>query len=174
MPDGLEKCGKKITPDDLDILVKSKNHDVKQTIVLDSSLEDWVFALVSLQTMAGFLGSGNYGITRMNGGFSARPCLGLAPSDGGIGAHLRFDICRMLNYRDQMLEKYRPNYKKQNGFALIWLEPWDGVEQFDLRQLDPYFIEICRRVRLANEKRFNCGVNEIFKKSENRCKRIEG
>ena len=152
IPDGLDKCGKKITPDDLDILVKSKNHDVKQTILLNSSLEDWVFALVSLQTMAGFFGSGNYGIARMNGGFSARPCLGLAPSDGGIGAHLRFDICRMLNYREQLLDNYQPYYKKQNGFALIWLEPWDGVDQFDLRQLDPYFIEICRRVRLTNEK----------------------
>ena len=59
------------TPDDLDVLVTSKNHDVKQSVALQGEAEDWVFALVDLQTMSGFLGAGNYGIARMNGGFSS-------------------------------------------------------------------------------------------------------
>ena len=86
-PAGLKDYRKRVaTPDDLDILVTSKNHDVKQAVAIRAVPEDWIFALVDLQTMAGFLGAGNYGIARMNGGFSARPCLGLAPADGGLGA----------------------------------------------------------------------------------------
>ena len=34
---------------------------------------------------------------------------------------------------------------------MLWTEPWSGTEQADLRTLDPYFIEICRRVRLRLE-----------------------
>jgi CRISPR system Cascade subunit CasA len=43
--------------------------------------EHWFYALLTLQTMQGFLGAGNYGISRMNGGFASRPSVGLAPSD---------------------------------------------------------------------------------------------
>ena len=96
-PNGLEEYRKLVeTPDDLDLLVSSKNHDVKQTVALNSAPEDWLFALVDLQTMAGVLGRGNYGIARMNGGFSSRPCLGLAPARVGIGGHVFHDVERML------------------------------------------------------------------------------
>ena len=151
IPDEAPNFTSKLTPDDLDILVKSKNHDVKQSIALNNFPEDWVFALVSLQTMAGFLGRGNYGIARMNGGFSARPCLGLAPAEGGIGAELFFDIERMTDKRDELLESYPDYFQDTNGIALVWLVPWNGKDQIDLRKLDPYFIEICRRVRLVKQ-----------------------
>ena len=137
-----------IAPDDLDVLVTSKNHDLKQTIAVSAAPEDWVFALVDLQTMAGFLGSGNYGIARMNGGFSTRPCLGLAPDDGGLGAHLFHDIKAMLGRRNELLGAYSSYFRRDGGTALLWLEPWDGTESLRLQSLDPYFIEICRRVRL--------------------------
>ena len=138
------------TPDDLDILVTSKNHDVKQAVAVRSAPDDWVFALIDLQTMAGFLGAGNYGIARMNGGFSARPCLGLAPAEGGWGAHLFHDMQRMLDDRPRLLERL-PYYRPEDGAALLWTLPWDGTTSFDLGDLDPYFIEICRRVRLGPE-----------------------
>lgn len=137
------------TPDDLDVLVTSKNHDVKQAVATASKPDDWVFALVSLQTMAGFLGAGNYGIARMNGGFSARPCLGLTPAKGGLGAHLFHDMRRMLEERDHLLERYPHYYRPEDGAALLWTVPWDGTTSLDLGDLDPYFIEICRRVRLC-------------------------
>ena len=76
------------TPDDLDLLVTAKNHDPKRSVAARSAPDDWVFALIDVQTMAGFQGAGNYGISRMNGGLSARPCLGFTPV-GGPGAHLR-------------------------------------------------------------------------------------
>ena len=87
----------------------------------------------------------------MNGGFSARPCLGLAPAEGGAGAHLFHDVQRMLAGRDDLLTHYPDYYQPENGLALLWLEPWDGATSADLRELDPYFIEICRRVRLGGE-----------------------
>ena len=151
-PNGLDDYRRRVTtPDDLDVLVTSKNHDVKRAIALGGAPEDWIFALIDLQTMAGFLGSGNYGIARMNGGFSARPCLGLVPAQGYAGAHLFHDVQRMIAGRDQLLEAYSNYYAPTDGLALLWIEPWNGTEQADLRTLDPYFIEICRRVRLRLE-----------------------
>ena len=84
----------------------------------------------------------------MNGGFSARPCLGLAPADGGPGAHLFRDIQLMLDTRASVLQKYPDYFRSTGGKALLWLEPWDGASSLDLGELDPYFIEMCRRVRL--------------------------
>ena len=139
------------TPDDLDLLVTAKNHDLKQSLAGRCEPEDWFFALVTLQTAAGFLGAGNYGVARMNGGFSARPCLGIAPAAGGVGAHLRCDVLRMLATREILLDKYRQYFQPEGGKTLLWLEPWDGSDSCDLMSLDPYFIEICRRVRLVDE-----------------------
>ena len=140
--------GRMTTPDDLDILVTAKNHDIKRTVAVGCAPDDWMLALIDLQTMAGFLGAGNYGIARMNGGFSARPCLGLAPADGGLGAHLFSDMQRMLTGRTSLLNNHPEYFDPEGGLALLWLEPWDGTAALDLRQLDPFFIEVCRRVRL--------------------------
>ena len=61
------------TPDELDILVTSKNHDLKSSVASQAGVDDWLFALVTLQTMEGFGGAGNYGVSRMNGGLGNRP-----------------------------------------------------------------------------------------------------
>lgn len=135
-------------PDDLDILVTAKNHELKQSIAMRYSLDDWVYSLVSLQTMAPFSGRGNYGIARMKGGYSSRPCLSLRPSEGGLGAHLFHDIDHMIANRDQALQNYPEYYQEEGGLSLLWTEPWDGSSSFTLDNLDPYFIEVCRRVRL--------------------------
>jgi len=169
-PQGFGKYRKSVsTPDDLDILVTAKNHDVKKTTAIHSACEDWIFALVNLQTMAGFLGQGNYGIARMNGGFSARPCLGLAPVDGGAGAHLFFDVTRMIANRDKVLQEYPEYYQSAAGQALLWLAPWDGTDSIPLQGLDPYFIEICRRVRLRAEQ------GAVYAKvAPSKCQRLSG
>ena len=149
--DGLASYKKeRMAADDLDLLVTSKNHDVKSSMAVASEVDDWIFSLVSLQTMGGFGGAGNYGVARMNGGYSSRPCLGLAPASGGPGAHLKHDIRRLLEHRGQLLESYDEDYfDADGGLALLWLEPWDGASSLRLNQLDPYFIEVCRRVRLV-------------------------
>lgn len=148
-PDGLGDYKKGVsTPDDLDLLVTAKNHDVKRSIAIAGPPEDWIFALVNVQTMSWYGGRGNYYIARMNGGHSSRPCLGFAPADGGPGAHLAHDIRLMVGQRESTLESYEDYFDPDDGHALLWLEPWDGTESLKLTQIDPYFIEICRRIRL--------------------------
>lgn len=149
-PTGLDDYrGAKATPDDLDILLTAKNHELKQATAERADPEDWIYALIDLQTMGGYLGAGNYQIARMNGGYSSRPCLGLAPAEGGPGAHLCCDIRSMLSGRDALLARYPDYFRKDSGVAFVWLEPWNGTGSLDLGDLDPYFIEICRRVRLT-------------------------
>ena len=132
-PDGLKRYRSRVTtPDDLDLLFTSKNHERKSSVVVRAAVDDWLFALIDLQTMAGFTGGGNYGVARMNRGFSSRPCLGLAPADRGPGAHLVHDMRGMLAVREDALDRYP--FARDTGLAVLWTEPWDGTE---LGQLDP-------------------------------------
>ena len=136
-----------VTPDALDILVTAKNHDVKQTRIREPRVEHWVYALINLQTMQGFLGAGNYGIARMNGGFGNRPSLSASPS---LQWNVRFrrDVEVWRTQRSRLEESHGYHEK---GIALVWLEPWDGSKSIPSTRLDPCFIETCRRVRFTNE-----------------------
>ena len=134
------------TPDELDMLVTARNHDLKAAVAEKASTDDWVFALITLQTMEGFGGAGNYGISRMNRGLGNRPAFTLAPS-GGPGAHVRRDILALLERRPVLLTEYP---MQDTGHALLWTIPWDGTreEALLLDRLDPFYVEVCRRVRL--------------------------
>lgn len=133
------------TPDELDMLVTSRNHELKSAVMTLAEPDDWLFALVTLQTMEGFLGAGNYGISRMNGGFANRPAIGLAPP-GGPGAHVRRDIERLLDLGGRPLNCGL--CAERDGLVLVWLRPWDGVSSLSQSELDPLYVEVCRRVRL--------------------------
>lgn len=142
-PGGLKWSGV-ATPDALDMLITSRNHDVKREIARQAAPQDWIFALVSLQTMEGFGGAGNYGVARMNGGSSSRVLLGLAPT--GQGAALidssgwwARDVACLLKGRSGI-----------GGKTLIWQDPWPEGQVLDLSALDPLFIEVCRRIRLTS------------------------
>ena len=137
------------TPDELDMLVTSKNHDLKSAVAVQAGVDDWIFALITLQTMEGFGGAGNYGISRMNGGLGNRPAFSLAPSGQGPGAHVKRDIIALLEHRPELLEE-NGHYPADGGVALLWTLPWDGtpVEALVQDQLDPLYIEVCRRIRL--------------------------
>jgi len=137
------------TPDELDMLVTSKNHDLKSAVAARANADDWIFALITLQTMEGFSGAGNYGISRMNGGLGSRPAFSLAPSAGGPGAHVRRDIIALLEYLPTLLSEYPMT---DGGEALLWTMPWDGTqaEALLLNQLYPLYIEVCRRIRLRS------------------------
>ena len=137
------------TPDGLDMLVTSKNHDLKSAVAAQANIDDWILALISLQTMEGFGGAGNYGISRMNGGLGSRPAFALAPSGGGIGAHVRRDIMAILEYYPTLLSE---SPMTDGGAALLWTMPWDGTpaETLLLNRLHPLYIEVCRRIRLRS------------------------
>jgi len=142
--------------DELDMLVTSKNHDLKGARAYRAEPDDWLFALVSLQTQEGFLGAGNYGISRMNGGFASRPGVGIAPA-GAWGARWRADVQTLLAQRDTIADQQ--GFAADTGHALLWLLPWAGSDSLAMASLDPLYIEICRRVRLtANGDRLGARV----------------
>ncbi len=133
------------TPDEMDLLVTAKDHDVKIRRARVPEADNWVYALISLQTMAGFSGRGQTGISRMNGGFGNRLVVEVVRSFDP-GQRWCDAVTRILQFRAQLLEKdygYR-----SDGLVLVWLWPWDGETTLPLSALDPFYIEICRRVRL--------------------------
>ncbi|WP_158306638.1 type I-E CRISPR-associated protein Cse1/CasA [Polymorphum gilvum] len=134
------------TPGGLDMLIMSKNHDLKASAMPADDPELWLYALVSLQTQEGFLGAGNFGISRMNGGFASRPALSVGPGDS-VSARFRRDLRLALDLHDRWSEEY--GYRSQGGLGLVWLEPWDGMRSLDIARLDLFYIEICRRIRLV-------------------------
>lgn len=129
------------TPDALDMLVTAKVHDVKPERMAAASEEDWLFALVTLQTYEGFLGAGNYGVSRMNGGFASRMSLGVRPAGGGAAAAFQRDVLRLV-------ANARERSDRRSGTPLLWAVPWDGTLSLDFTGLDELYVEICRRVRL--------------------------
>lgn len=155
-PDGIRYTGAAETADEVDMLIGQKNHDLKEEGLNQDRPEDWIFALVARQTGDGFNGAGNYGIARMNGGSSSRFLMDLAPQTGSTdvprpGTRLRHDIQLLLETREQQLrENQFLEYPSQGGLALLWCVPWplEDTSGLALSQLDIWFIEICRRIRL--------------------------
>ena len=137
------------TPDELDMLVTSRNHDVKSSVASTGDIDDWIFALISLQTSEGFSGSGNYGISRMNGGLGSRPAFSVTPSVRP-GVHVKRDVLALLERRDDLLDDYP---MRDGGAMLVWTQPWNGTkaEALSLDDLDPFYIEGCRRIRLRHD-----------------------
>ena len=135
------------TPDSLDMLVTSKNHDLKSEMAADTGVDDWIFALITLQTMEGYGGRYNYGISRMPSGYGNRPAFSLTPSIRP-GEHFKHDLIALLKNRQSILDEYPVS---DSGIALLWVIPWDGAKSESklLGELDTYYIEVCRRVRLV-------------------------
>jgi CRISPR system Cascade subunit CasA len=134
------------TPDEIDLLVTAKAHDLKPARAGRAGARHWIFALVSLQTQQGYSGRGNFGIARMNGGFASRPMLMLTPSQD-LPKRFRRGTQAALAARRKALDQDYSLFR-DNGTALLWLEPWDSETSLKLGALDPLFVEICRRLRL--------------------------
>ena len=65
----------------------------------------------------------------------------MAPT-GRLGGHVKRDVRALL-----------ADYPKDaSGHGLLWLLPWDGTGSESLlrNQLDPLYVEVCRRVRLRS------------------------
>lgn len=157
VPPGMTLPSATSTPDALDMLITSKNHDLKRSVAFHAGLDDWIFALISLQTCEGYGGRGNNGIVRMNGGASSRVCLSLAPMPEAAadelavrpGVRLRRDLEQLATRRAEWLEQLSQLYSNDAGAALLWTPPWPENQGLTTQSLDPLFIEVCRRVRLS-------------------------
>ncbi len=153
-------------PDDLDLMISSKNFDIKSDMFHDAKVEDWFFALISLQTNSGFLGRGNYGIARQNGAWGQRPIFTLQ-SSSLPGARWGRDTRVILDCEGSDKDKLWEVCQNKEDKRLLWLDPWDGSSSYELPALHPLCIEICRRVRAMD--RNGCIV---FKKASSDCTRI--
>lgn len=146
VPEGTmgDQWKEQFSPDDIDVLATAKAHDVKTSLIPNDDVEAWAYALVTLQTIQGVYGAGKYGVARMNGGYGSRCRVGYS-SDATLSARFRRDVGVLLEFwPDQVARGYR-----DDGVALVWTEPWDGTGALSIGDLAPYFVEICRRVRLV-------------------------
>ncbi len=134
------------SPGTLDLLVTAKNHDVKAQLIHSAEVDHWCYALINLQTMGGFLGAGNYGIVRMNGGFASRPGVSFAVTADWGSRFLR-DVLILVKEHNSLIGDPWP-YPSKGGYRLLWMLPWDGKDSLELKQCDPFFIEVCRRIRM--------------------------
>jgi CRISPR system Cascade subunit CasA len=138
----------KETPDALDVLLLAKNHDGKMHRLSCAALDDWVYSLISLQTMAGYILK-HQGIARMNSGLGSRPCVSLVESPMP-GRRWQDDLTRLLPIRDSLLRPPWPYDAK--GVVLTWIPVWDRESSLPLENLDPFFIEISRGVRMVKRR----------------------
>jgi CRISPR system Cascade subunit CasA len=81
----------------------------------------------------------------MNGGQASRAIIGLARGLSP-GTRFRRDAEVLLEARDTIVKGH--GYRRRGGPALLWCERWDGEASLGLDELDPLFIDVCRRVRL--------------------------
>lgn len=143
IPEGsIDRWKVRYHPDDIDVLVTSKKHDVKTSLVSGSNIEAWIVAGVTLQTMQGYPGRGYNRIARMKGGYGSRPRVGLAP-DLKLGSRFDRDTRVLLDTWDELLKMGF----SEDGVALTWLPPWDGTKGLSVTDLAPHFVEICWRIR---------------------------
>jgi len=136
-------------PDELDVLVTAKNHDLKANRMTAPRPEHWAYSLIALQTSAGYHGRMNYGVARMNGGISNRPSIAAA-RNAEWNTRFARDVRVLLSRRTKLIEEGHYGYAAEGGHRLLWTLPWDGSgeNQIGLSECDPFFIEVCRRVRL--------------------------
>lgn len=130
------------SPDEVDVLVTAKAHDVKTGQIPGHDIEGWVYAIATTQTMQGYPGRGYHGIARMNGGYGSRPRVGLAADQSLTARFLRdLDVLR-ASWPNLVVRGYR-----DDGLALAWTAAWDGQTSLAMDELVPHFIEVCSRLR---------------------------
>ncbi|MBF0135212.1 MAG: CRISPR-associated protein Cse1 [Magnetococcales bacterium] len=147
------------SPDALDLLITSKNHDLKQAVARDGTVEDWVFALMTQQT-GGTYDVQNAHTIRTGNIYAPRVCMGLAPMFPNRpmnqfprpGAWFHRDVQTLLKYRSS-LDEMPLDYQKKGEVGLTWIEQWQNGESLQTSNLDIWFIEACRRIRITSDER---------------------
>ncbi|MFZ1830287.1 MAG: type I-E CRISPR-associated protein Cse1/CasA [Candidatus Competibacteraceae bacterium] len=143
------------SPDALDRLKTARNHDIKASRAAYGDPDLWIYALISLQTMSGYSGgAGGYnGIARMNSGDGSRPCVSLHSSER-LGLIFNREVARLLQIRQGLLNGHWRYDEK--GLVLTWLPIIDRQSAIEISKLDPFFIEVCRAVRLTRQSANLC------------------
>ena len=165
------------TPDSIDLLFPSDNHDVKRFVASTCQPEDWIFALIATQTFNGYGGARTYGVSRMNTGTGNRPVISLAPHDATPADHIKRDLMALLQYLPEIRHNHPRFSDSPDAPSLFWIIPWDGTQedQLPLDGLHPLYIEVCRRIRLVSvpgkgivARRATSGKTRVAEAAENR------
>jgi CRISPR system Cascade subunit CasA len=125
-----------------DVPTLSKNHALKTRRMHDPNDEHWLYMLVNVQT-TGFYSPGGRRTSRMNGSYASRPFFGLTPSLR-LGEWILHDIKVLRSHVDEIERRY--DFQREVT-PLLWTEPWDGTDSFDLEELHPLYIDCPRRIR---------------------------
>lgn len=150
VPDGdMSNYSEVRTPDEMDLIVTAKNHDVKSSRIFGAHSDDWLFALISLQTQAGHGGRGYKLTVRLRGSYNARCYAYLAPKNGDFGEALIRSISRLAS--EDYPKTCPPVFCTGVGIPLAWTPVWLPSAQLELSDLDPLFVDACRRVRLVRD-----------------------
>jgi len=151
VPDGVMLEKPVPSPDALDLLITAKNHDLKQVVARKAEPEDWLFALIAQQT-GGTYDVQNGNTIRTGNVYAPRICMSLAPGGDAhsqsprLGRWFSRSVRRLMETRDDM-----GIFADSHGVALTWIIEWPRDKQLQPHELDIWFIEICRRVRLIHD-----------------------
>jgi CRISPR system Cascade subunit CasA len=128
------------SPDGLDIVLTPKNVDLKAGRMAHPREEHWAYVLVAKQTFSHFWGRGKYGSARTPW---SRVCVAFY-RDRSWSARFCQDVDIWQKEREALLESM-----SDYGDMLLWVPPWDGTSQLEVGNLDPFFLDCARRIRLA-------------------------
>lgn len=140
----------KICADELTVLIQTKNHSYKYSLIPNGSAWEWVCSLIEIQTLSGNGGRGLYGTVRMKNGEETRFMAGLYSSMEACSMWRR-DVHVILSNLKSIREKYEFYSRSSSAKSLLWIEPWTTNDQFQLPELHPMFIDLSRRLRLYEE-----------------------
>ena len=134
------------TPDMIDLHQTGRDHAVKAFHDNAAAPEDWIYALVSAQTLAPHSHKDNFRCVRTAGGYAGRVVITTGERDDPA-ALFRRDLRALNGLR-------APERFHRGGPGLIWLTPWGGGddEALSLNGLHPQFIEVARRIRLTGRR----------------------
>lgn len=127
-----------------DIPVLSKSHAMKTRRIREPKSEHWVYMITNVQTAESGWGRGKYPTSRMNGGYGTRAFFSTTRSLR-MGPWIKHDIQRLNTYKKDVAERYEYSESKH---PLLWVLPWDGSkEDLSMKDLHPWYIDCCRRIR---------------------------
>lgn len=133
------------TPDALSVLFTNRQHSMKAEYLRDAQPIDWVYALVTRQTLGYFSKGGGgakcyYSISRVNSNFGNRLEMHVVPS-------IMWPDLFNTNVQQVLRGNQIPDRDK---IRLAWTEPWRGVkgQTIPAEEVSPLFIDVANRIRL--------------------------
>ena len=92
-----------------------------------------------------------------------------------LGARFVRDASILLETRERELDvTSHLGYPKYGGCGLTWIVPWPEEQQLQLKDLDIWFIEVCRRVRLYQDGTRLAARKGISKSQRVNAKHLKG